>query len=116
MTNSIPNKTYMKTMVSCSNMLETLGFKTQFKAVPNGIQSLTTKYIYPAQDVKIVNFYRFEGESNPDDNAILYAIETANGERGTLTDAYGANADGDVANFLCQVEDIEKKTDKSKSL
>lgn len=36
--------------------------------------------------------YRFEGNTNPDDNAILYAIETARGEKGLLLDAYGVYA------------------------
>ncbi|MDI1255838.1 MAG: hypothetical protein PSV16_07035 [Flavobacterium sp.] len=109
-------KVQMKTMVSCTNMLNKLGFKTHFMAVADGLKSLTTDYVYKPEDLKIVNFYRFEGESNPDDSAILYAIETANGERGTLADAYGREADEDVANFIQQVEDIEKKTDKNKSL
>lgn len=109
-------KAQMKTMVSITSMLDKLGFKTQFQAVAKGLKSLTTDYIYKADDVKIVNFYRFEGESNPDDSAILYAIETANGERGTLTDAYGVDADADVAEFIHQVEDIEKKTDRTKTL
>lgn len=103
-------------MVSCTNMLDKLGYKTHFQAVPKGLKSLTTEYVYQPYDVRIVNFYRFEGESNPDDSAILYAIETANGERGTLADAYGPEADTDVTNFIQQVEEMEKKTDKEKSL
>ncbi|MGK4568680.1 hypothetical protein [Flavobacterium sp. 3HN19-14] len=109
-------KVQMKTMVSCTNMLDKLGFKTHFMAVPKGLKSLTTEYIYRPEDVRILNFYRFEGESNPDDSAILYAIETANGERGTLADAYGRESDEDVMHFIQQVEDIEKKVDKDKSL
>jgi hypothetical protein len=32
---------------------------------------------------------RFEGMSDPDDNAILYAISTKNGRKGILVDGYG---------------------------
>jgi len=34
--------------------------------------------------------YRFEGNSNPDDNAVLYAISSSTGVKGTLVDGYGA--------------------------
>lgn len=105
-------KVQMKTMVSCTNMLEKLGYKTHFMAVPEGLKSLTTEYIYKPEDVKIVNFYRFEDESNPEDSAILYAIETANGERGTLAGAYVRESHNDLYHFIQEVEGIEKKTDK----
>ena len=110
------DKIEMKTLVSCCNMLEKQGYSTQFKASPSGLKSLTTKKMFSPQDVKIVNFYRFEGDSSPEDNSILYAIETNDGEKGTLTDAFGPYSDTNVTNFVKQVEDIEKKVDKEKSL
>ena len=36
--------------------------------------------------------YRFEGDSNPDDSAVLYAISSSTGVKGTLVDAYGTYA------------------------
>ena len=41
----------------------------------------------------IVDVYRFEGMTDPGDSAVLYAIEAKNGNKGTLTDAYGVYAD-----------------------
>ena len=99
----------MKSIVACSNMLMALGFITQFKAVANGLKSLLTGFVYPPEDIKIVNYYRFEDAPNPDDNAILYAIETPNGEKGTLTDGYGHAADSEVAAIVTKVEAIQKK-------
>lgn len=101
-------KTEMKSMVSCMNSLLADGFKTQFKALENGLKSFTTEKIFQPDEVKIVNFYRFEGESDPADSAILYAIETTDGEKGTLTDSYGPNSDSHVTNFIKQVKDITK--------
>lgn len=107
-------KSDMKTMVSCTNMLNTLGFATQFKAYREGLMSLATKVVYFPEEVEIVDFFRFEGESDPEDSAILYAIETICGERGTLTDAYGMYSDSHVTNFIKQVREIQKKVNGEK--
>ncbi len=106
----------MKTMVSCCQKLDELGFNTQFKANHAGLQSLTTERVYEPREVKIVNFYRFEGASDPEDNSILYAIETCEGEKGTISDAYGAFGDPLITDFVQRVEECTKKVDKDKQL
>ena len=106
----------MKTLTSCMNKLDKLGFDTQFKVTNMGIKSFDTDKLFAPHQVKIVNFYRFEGASDPDDNAILYAIETEDGERGTLTDSYGASGDAHIATFIKEVEMISKKVGKDQSL
>lgn len=106
----------MKTMTSCMRKLDQLGFDTQFEVNEDGVKSLDTDKLFVPSQVKVVNFYRFEGASNPDDNAILYAIETEDGERGTLTDSYGAFGDPHISKFIQEVEAISKKVDKDQSL
>ncbi len=64
---------------------------------------------YSPEQTKISNYFRFEGDSNPEDTSILYLIETEDGKRGTLTDAYGAYADAKISSFIHDVEDIQKK-------
>ena len=39
----------------------------------------------------------------------LYVIETDDGTKGTLVDAYGTYADAQVHKFMQQVEGIQKK-------
>jgi len=101
----------LKTMVACTFKLNQLGFTTQFQARNNGLISLDSEKIYFPDEVEIVDFYRFEGESDPEDSAILYAIETNTGERGTLTDAYGMYYDSQVSEFIKQVNSIRKKVE-----
>ena len=57
----------------------------------------------------VVDFMRFEGASDPADNTILYVIETTDGVKGTLIDAYGSYADAKVTSFMQEVEEINKK-------
>ncbi|MDF3026966.1 MAG: hypothetical protein K0S23_1273 [Fluviicola sp.] len=98
----------MKTLSSTTIKLSREGYSTQFKALKNGLESLETHEVFEPAQVKIINFYRFEGESDPSDNAILYVIETSTGEKGTLTDAYGVYTDQKVSEFVQQVEEIQK--------
>ena len=107
----------MKTMASCINKLVLDGYTEDFKVSERGLLSLQKEKLYSPEEVNIVNFYRFEGPSDPGDNSILYVIETTDGSKGTLTDAYGPYADQLVSKFIDQVEGIHKKAanDHSKS-
>ena len=100
---------HMKTLSSTTIKLSHDGYVTQFKAnKKDELESLETHDVFKPDEVKIINFYRFEGESDPSDNAILYVVETSTGEKGTLTDAYGVYTDQKVSEFVKQVEEIQK--------
>lgn len=108
--------TDLKTLQACLAKMIATGFTDDFKATDEGLESLRTGKVYSPQEVKIVNFFRFEGPSNPDDMSILYAIETNDGLKGTLVDAYGTYASQEVNEFILEVERIQKKvviSDKS---
>ena len=47
---------------------------------------------YQPEDLCIVKSYRFEGDSNPDDNAVLYLLQDKDGELATILDSYGAES------------------------
>lgn len=49
--------------------------------------------IFNSKSFKVVEVYRFEGMSSTDDESVLYVIETNDGMKGTLVDAYGTYAD-----------------------
>lgn len=101
--------TFMTDLQKCLKKLETQGYTDQFKVEKKLLLSLTDdKKKYKPKDVKAANFYRFEGISDPDDMSILYAIETTDGNKGTLIDAYGHYSDDDTGSFMQDV-DINKK-------
>ena len=107
-TESNDRLTFMNNEENLMKKLEQHGYSEQFKVQKDRLVSLTSGKKYKSGDVKAVNFYRFEGISDPDDMSILYAIETCDGAMGTLTDAYGRYSDEDTGSFMKQVE-IEKK-------
>jgi hypothetical protein len=45
----------------------------------------------------------FAGVSDPDDMSVVYAIETRDGVRGTLTGAFGVYSDPDGGAFIAGV-------------
>ena len=108
--NSMP---YMKSLATCLNRMISEGYTEDFKVTEQGLQSIQHHLNYVPDQIRVVNFYRFEGESDPDDNAILYIIETADGTKGTLVDAYGTYTDPRIAQFMRDVQSIHKKTTKN---
>jgi hypothetical protein len=101
----------MKTLAFCINKLVLDGYTVDYKVSEDGkkLLSLTDEKLYNPEQVSIVNFYRFEGASDPADNSILYVIETDDGGKGTLTDAYGPYADPNVSKFIDHIQEISKK-------
>lgn len=97
----------MDTLIACMNHAEELGFTTQFKAMPEGLLSLSTQRIFQPAQLKVIHFYRFEGESNPSDNAIVYAID-ADGEKGTLVDGYGIASESLISDLMTKVTEMHK--------
>lgn len=113
-TESNDQLTFMNNEQNLMKKLEQHGYTEQFKVQKDRLVSLTSGKKYKSGDVKAANFYRFEGISDPDDMSILYAIETSDGAKGTLSDAYGRYSDEDTGNFMKQIE-TEKKLHGLKS-
>ncbi len=103
---------FMNTLTACVNKVVKDGYTDSFKVKRQGLYSCTKDKLYTPEEVCVQNFYRFEGESDPGDNTILYVIETADGQKGTLIDAYGPYSDADTNAFMKEVDDIHKKTEK----
>ena len=79
------------------------GFTERFRVVDGRLQALGTGETLRTEDLVIREYHRFEGVSDPDDMAIVYAIESKGGVRGTLTDAFGTYSDPAVSAALKDV-------------
>lgn len=100
---------HMNTMSDCTNNLTKQGYTENFQVISDRLKALSDGTLYIVSDVVISNFYRFEGQSDPSDNSIIYTIETPDEKKGMLIDAYGSQADAALSDFIRQVEEFQKK-------
>lgn len=107
--NSMP---YMKSLSSCLKKIVNDGYVEDFKVTDNRLEAVQQQRNYSSEEIQVVNFFRFEGESDPGDNAILYVMETNDGIKGTLIDSYGTYNDSGIAHFMEDVI-LQKKHSKT---
>ncbi len=100
---------FMNTLTACANKLTKDGYTDTLLVSTKGLYSTLNDKTYGPEEVKAVNFYRFEGQSDPGDNAILYVIETCDGAKGMIIDAFGLYADDAISKFMSHVDDLHKK-------
>jgi len=80
--------------------LKARGYTTDFEFINGQFRGIMDGRFFNADELTIVENYRFEGITNPDDESIVFAIESKDGARGVLVDAYGVYADPELAAFL----------------
>jgi hypothetical protein len=81
------------TLAGALDELARRGFTARFQVFDGGLRDAGGGETMRPKDLVVREYYRFEGISDPDDMAILYAIESASGVRGTLADAFGVYSD-----------------------
>jgi hypothetical protein len=83
----------MKKYVTLSETMRELkeeGYTEDFNLQQNCLECRDGQFKLFAEDFKVDKFYRFEGDSNPSDAAILYAISSDKHQlKGILVNAYG---------------------------
>lgn len=99
---------WMTSLTACLQKMRDEGYREDFQVTDKGLSTFDQSKIYSPEEVRIVNFYRFEGVSDPGDEMVLYVMETTDGTKGTLADGYNAYAGEDVSKFIVEVEKIQK--------
>ena len=80
------------TVSEAVNGLKKRGFSLDFNLGENCLICHDDKF--DIKDFEIVEMYRFEGNSDPADEAIVYAIASIDGRKGVLVSGYGISAEG----------------------
>lgn len=93
-----------------ANLIEALddlrlrGFTNDFDLKATCIECARLQLQLHPDHFDIVEVYRFEGETNPDDSAVLYAIEGKDGLKGVMIDAYGVYANPLSTDLLAKLQ------------
>lgn len=80
------------------------GFATDLEFRDGALHETATGRRFRPDELAIVEHHRFEGESDPEDMAVVYAIESRDGVRGIVVDAFGAYANPALAAFLEKIK------------
>ena len=84
------------------NALKRQGYDLDFNIKQECLICHQTNTVLSPEDFEMDAVYRFEGESNPDDEAVVYAISSPKySVKGILVNAYGIYAD-DASDALVQ--------------
>lgn len=79
------------TVSEAVNGLKKRGFELDFNLEENCIVCNAGKF--NPDDFEIVEVHRFEGNTDPSDEAVVYGIESKGGTKGVLVNGYGISAD-----------------------
>ena len=79
------------TVTEAIKQLKERGFTLDLNLKEN--QFLTVDNAYAADEFEIVDLYRYEGPSDPADEATVYALASRSGLKGIFVSGYGASAD-----------------------
>ena len=103
----------MKTFETLSQAITALkvrGYTNDFNLHPEWIECPTLDRKLLPDEFHVDEVHRFEGATNPDDSAVLYAIASTGGLKGVLVDAYGVYAESVSPKMLKKLQ-IDRTTE-----
>lgn len=101
------------TMVEAIEDLKKRGYTHNFNVNSSGkLTDGENSQTYLPSSVELHELHRFEGATNPSDMSILYAVETDDGEKGTVVDAFGVDGSETVSKFMNHVAQKQFDTGK----
>ena len=102
----------MQTFTTLSEAITTLvtrGYSNDFNLHPDWIECAPLNVKFKPEEFHVDEVHRFEGMTNPDDSAVLYAISSTSGIKGLLVDAYGVYAES-ISPTMVERLKIDSKT------
>jgi hypothetical protein len=100
-----PSTLQMETLSGAIRRLERAGFSGSFRARPDGLLALEANRLYAPEDLVVEEIVRFEGDSDPEEQAVLFALSSRDGRaRGTFIATYGVFADPTAAEIMRRLE------------
>ena len=104
-----PNPPNIPPLLNCIRKAEADGYITDFEVTEAGLHVKDETHYFKPEYIFINDCFHFELASDHSENSILYLIETKDGRKGILINAYGAYADPVMTSFIKQVEENLKQ-------
>jgi len=92
------HKTHYDTVSRAIETLREQGYTTDFNIEGNSL--ICSEGKFNAENFEVIDVYRYEGDTDPADEAAVYAIQSSNGLKGILVTGYGASTDINSAEIL----------------
>ena len=92
------------TVSEAVNDLKNRGYNINFKLADDHLYCPDPVVQLKPEEFEISEVYRFEGNTDPADEAIVYAIESIRGQKGVLVNAYGAFSDTATDNLVKKLQ------------
>ncbi len=81
------------TLSEAVNGLKQRGYIIDFNLDNDQIKCTKTPLSLKPDEFEITEVYRFEGNSDPADESVVFAIESRHGQKGVLVNGFGVSAD-----------------------
>jgi hypothetical protein len=93
-------------LVEAQSSLKEKGYTDEFtyQEEESVMKSNKTDKKYAPEEMKIIEFHRFEGMTNPGDMSIIFAVECVDGAKGVVLSSFGVYADLKLAEFMDKVK------------
>lgn len=97
-----------ETVVDALNGLKAKGYSLNFNIAFDKLMCADNDICLNPNEFEITEVHRFEGETNPSDEDVVYAVESKEGNiKGTVTSAFGMYADA-ISTEMIQKLSIHK--------
>jgi hypothetical protein len=97
-----------ETVTEALKDLKDRGYTVDFNIAFDKIICANNNICLNPSEFEIIEIFRFEGDTNPSDEDIVYVIESKSGEiKGTMTSAYGMYAEA-ISNEMIKKLSVHK--------
>ena len=90
------NRYHYASVLKALEELKAMDFVIDFNLQEEAIMTNPNNY-------KILHIYRYEGDSSPDEEAIVYGIKSKTGEKGVFVAGFSANSESRAAQVLLEL-------------
>jgi hypothetical protein len=93
-----------ETVTDALTLLAADGYDVDVSVTSGGVHWAVCGHNHPGSEVVAERVYRFEGETDPGDEAIVFGVRCPTcGARGSLVSAYGPSADPEVLDHVTMI-------------